>query len=318
VIEDKIEWDNKLTQCDASFLQSFEWGEVLRLSGQKIERVLIENGVAKLMGMLVYKKTIGRRYVFMPYGPLVIGEGSDSEKSWQELVEHVRKSGNIFFKFELEKVGSCPQFVQTKIKLVKDVNPMATMILDLEKTEEEILASFHQKTRYNINLAIRKNLRVAWEKNFSVFWDLMKKTGARDQFALHPEKNYQTAIESLAVSQVIIYSDDVPVATACFWIFNNTCYYLYGASDHEYRQLMAPYLVQWEAIKTAKAKGCKYYDLFGIAPADNPNHRYAGVTRFKSGFNGKIIETPGTFDLPLNNFWYFVYVWSRRLRGLGV
>lgn len=307
-----------LGQFKISFLQSFEWGEVLRASGQDIERVVIKNGDSKLAGMLVYKKTLGHKYVFMPYGPLVAGDGVDSENNWRELLEYIKKNNCIFFKFEPENRNGCPQFVTKKIKLVKDVNPMATMILNLKKTKEEILSSFHPKTRYNLNLAMRKNLRVVWEKNVAVFWELMKKTGGRDNFTLHPYKNYDSVINSQSVRQVIVYKDHIPVATACFWFLNDVCYYLYGASDYDYRQFMAPYLVQWEGILMAQSLGCSQYDLFGVAPKNNPSHRYSGVTRFKSGFNGEVFETPGTFDLPLNGFWYFVYYLSRRLRGREV
>lgn len=328
VIDNKNEWDRLLARFVASFLHSWEWGYVLVISGQKIERILIENNGASLLALLVFKKLpFDKSFVFIPTGPLVAGDEVGNEKNWQELISYVKEKGNIFLKIEPNSIGQLPNFVKRLSKTVKDVNPMATMVLEPSKPVTEILQSFHQKTRYNINLAEKKDLVVKWEKNFSVFWELMKKTGSRDGFALHPGKNYQAAISSPVTRQVTIYSGNIPVATGCFWIFKDTCYYLYGASDHDHRQLMAPYLVQWEAIKMAKGSGCKYYDFFGVAPRINSGseeydydqkHRYAGVTRFKLGFNGIVKETPGTFDLPLNRFWYCVYYLSRRIRGLKV
>ncbi len=329
VIDNKNEWDRLLTCFVASFLHSWEWGCVLVGSGQKIERILIENNGASLLALLVFKSLpFDKKFVFIPTGPLMIGGGVESEKNWQELIAYVKEKGNIFLKIEPNNTELLPKFVKRLSKTVKDVNPMATMVLDLSKSIEEISQALHQKTRYNINLAEKKGLVVKWEKNFPIFWELMKKTGSRDGFALHPGKNYQAAINSPVTRQVTIYSGNIPIATGCFWIFKDTCYYLYGASDHDHRQLMAPYLVQWEAIRMAKGSGCKYYDFFGVAPKISsksdeeydydPKHRYAGVTRFKLGFNGVVKETPGTFDLPLNRFWYCVYYLSRRIRGLKV
>jgi lipid II:glycine glycyltransferase (peptidoglycan interpeptide bridge formation enzyme) len=328
VITDKIEWDGLLTQLSVSFLNSWEWGEVLVNSGQRVERVLVENNKTNLVALLVFKNLpLGRRFVFCPSGPLaVVGEESE-EDNWRELIQYVKEQEAVFLKVEPSGVGQLPEFIKRSIKVVRDVNPMATMVLGLAKSLTEILQSFHQKTRYNINLAERKGVSVKWGKNFPVFWKLMKKTGNRDGFALHPEKNYAVAVNSSSTRQLTVCFNNIPVATGCFWIYKDVCYYLYGASDHDYRQLMAPYLVQWEAIKMAKDAGCKYYDFFGIAPRINsgseeyeydPKQRYAGVTRFKLGFNGQIVETPGTFDLPTNRFWYAVYCLSRRLRGLKV
>lgn len=327
-IDNKTEWDNLLVRFVASFLHSWEWGEVLVGSGQKVERILIENDGASLLALLVFKSMPFRKqFVFVPTGPLVTEGSIGNEKNWQELIRYIKEKRVMFLKIEPNSVEKLPRFVKDMTKVVRDVNPMATMVLDLSKSTDLILQSFHQKTRYNINLAERKDLKIKWEKNFSVFWELMKKTGSRDGFALHPEKNYAAAFNGPATRQVTIYSGNTPVAAGCFWIFKDTCYYLYGASDHEFRQLMAPYLVQWEAIKMAKNENCKYYDFFGVAPkiengkeeySYDPKHRYAGVTRFKFGFNGNIIETPGTFDLPLNRFWYCLYYLSRRVRGLKV
>lgn len=324
-IVEKNDWEKYLTLFKASFLQSWDWGEVLLQSGQKIERIVVENDDATMLALVIFKRLPAKKtFAFIPFGPL---ENKTSEKNWRELIEYVRSKNVVFLKIEPTNLVVVPEFVKQKIHVVKDVNPMATMVLSLEKSILDILKSFHQKTRYNINLAEKKDLVIKWEKNFSVFWKLMQKTGSRDGFALHPEKNYQAAVSSPSVQQLTIYSGDKPIAVGCFWISAGTCYYLYGASDHDYRQLMAPYLVQWEAIKMAKEKECGFYDFFGIASRKDPNskeydydpkHRYAGVTRFKLGFNGTVVETPGTFDIPMNGLWYKLYCLSRRARGLQI
>lgn len=87
--------------------------------------------------------------------------------------------------------------------------------------------------------------------------------------------------------------------------------YLHGASGDEHRELMAPYALQWQAIKLAYDLGIQRYDLFGIS-----SQKWPGVTRFKQGFGGDIVHYPGTFDWPLSRGRYNIYnilrQWRRR------
>jgi lipid II:glycine glycyltransferase (peptidoglycan interpeptide bridge formation enzyme) len=189
----------------------------------------------------------------------------------------------------------------------------------------------HQKTRYNIRLAEKKNVKIVSEKNYETFIALMKKTGERDGFRLHEEKHYRAIFDSNFSLQLTAQVDGKDVATAVFVGSGNTFTYLYGASDHEYRALMAPYLLQWEGMKLGKKMGYTKYDFFGIAPPResrnvnresrelyeyDPKHQYAGVTRFKLGFGGSVVEAPGTFDLILQPGKYKVYQLLRKLRRL--
>ena len=93
--------------------------------------------------------------------------------------------------------------------------------------------------------------------------------------------------------------------------FGNTATYVHGASSNEYRNVMAPYLLQWEVIKIVQEKGYKYYDFYGI-----DEKKWPGVTRFKLGFSGNIVEYPGTFDLAFDNLWYNMYKVLRKIRRL--
>ena len=181
----------------------------------------------------------------------------------------------------------------------------------------------HHKTRYNIRLAQKKGLVVKKERNFDVFFDLMKQTAKRDGFRLHSKKHYQAIFASDIVRQITIYNDNTAIAVGVFVAFGDTFTYLYGASNHECRALMAPYLIQWEGIQMAKSAGCKFYDFFGIAPGErnlageyeyDKGHQYAGVTRFKLGFGGEVSVAPGTIDLVTNLPKYRLYQAVRWLR----
>lgn len=319
-IIDKEEWDRLATNAGASFLQSFEWGEILKSLGQEVERVVAENSGQIALSQIVYKRIpLGMRYVQIHKGPAVSGNGA---LALDELMEYWREKGCVFARLEPANLNFFSQKVYHQLKLIRDINPPATFVLDLRRDLDDILKSFHHKTRYNINLASRKNLTVSHEKNFESFWNLFVKTGERDNFLLHPKKTYAAAIASPAVQQITIYNGKIPLASVCIFSFNKIAYYLYGASDHEYRQLMAPYLAQWEAIKWAKESGHMIYDFFGVAPnvskatghyEYDSRHRYAGVSRFKVGFNAQYREEPGTFDLPLRPAVYYLYQLIRKV-----
>lgn len=312
-IKNSIEWNNFILPQKVIFAQSFEWGEILIAEGKKLERVVIDE---KLFGQFVYSNLIfDWKYVFCPKGPV----GNLDKTSLDNLIEYFKKQGVVFLRIEPNDKIDHPNLVKTI-----DVNPHATLILDLQKSEEEILAGMHPKTRYNIRLAQKKNLVVKEGKNLEIFLELMKKTGDRDNFRLHETRHYEEILKSDFSKQLIVYSEGTPVATAVFVGFGETFTYLFGASDHEYRQLMAPNLLQWSAIVQAKNSGYKYYDFFGVAPKINnggeyefdTEHQYGGVSRFKIGFGGKYVEAPGTFDLVVDKPKYYFYKFLRKLRRI--
>ena len=92
----------------------------------------------------------------------------------------------------------------------------------------------------------------------------------------------------------------------CF--FGQTATYLHGASDYNFRQIMASHLLQWQAICQVKSQGLKYYDFYGI-----DEKKWPGVTRFNKGFTGQEITYPGAFDLVFQPGWYKIYNLARRV-----
>jgi lipid II:glycine glycyltransferase (peptidoglycan interpeptide bridge formation enzyme) len=97
--------------------------------------------------------------------------------------------------------------------------------------------------------------------------------------------------------------------------FGDTATYLHGASSRERRELMAPHLLHWTAMMDAKSWGFRTYDFWGVAPEGVEGHSWAGITRFKRGFGGKYVAYPGTYDVPVDRFWYGLYAATQKLRG---
>ena len=313
------------------FCQSFEWEEILSREGKNIERLVVfDDDEPIAMALVEYQNILfGWRYAFCPKGPVFskkLKVASEKEEAYSAILDYLREKKCIFFRMEPFAIEALIQNSKFQILKSIDVNPRATLILDMNKTPEDLLSRMHQKTRYNINLAQKKNLRVSDDKNADLFMNLMKQTAKRDKFRLHDERHYHEIIFSPLTQQLTVYFESKPIATAVFAGFGDTFTYIFGASDYEYRSLMAPYLIQWEGVKMGQRYGYKFYDFFGVAPRINKQeekdytfdskHQYAGVTRFKQGFGGEYFETPGTFDLEITPWKYKIYKFLRAIRRI--
>ncbi|MBU1290003.1 aminoacyltransferase [Patescibacteria group bacterium] len=306
----KEEWNRFIIKNGGGFLQSYQWGEFQKAFGRKIWRVEIGNDLKALV--IKHRLPLRRNYLYCPRGPVI-------QRTINLFLEKVReigkREGSIFLKTE--------PFFNSKIlgndfiKSEKEIQPSRTIILDISKSEEDLLEQMSQKTRYNIRLSQRKGVIIkeaASDKALAInsFLKLLKKTTEKDGFRAHPEKYYQKMFDFLgkegSVKLFLAKHRKKVVAAALFSFFGETAVYLHGASDYDARQLMAPHLIQWQAILEAKKNGLKYYDFGGI-----DEKKWPGVTRFKKGFGGQETVYPGAFDLIFKPWWYSVYNIARKV-----
>lgn len=175
--------------------------------------------------------------------------------------------------------------------------PEATRILDLTLDDDALLAQMKPKGRYNIRLAQRHDIE-ARDGDVGAFHALLKRTGARDGFGIHPERHYRAFLEHVPGAFLLLAyhprtSETEPVAGLLGVVWGTTGIYYYGASDERHRALMAPYVLQWEAMHRCKAAGATRYDLLGVAPeGSDEKHAWAGITNFKEKFGGTLISYP--------------------------
>ncbi|GJQ53128.1 MAG: hypothetical protein HKUEN02_19750 [Anaerolineaceae bacterium] len=198
-----------------------------------------------------------------------------------------------------------------------------TVVIDLHPTEDELLARMKQKTRYNIRLAEKKgvSLRVGKLGDLPILYKMYAETSVRDGFVIRGEEYYQTVwetfmqanVETLKRSNVpaceplIAEVNSEPVAAIFVFYFAGRAYYVYGMSRDVHREKMPTYLLQWEAMKRAKARGCTAYDLWGAPEVFDESDSMWGVYRFKEGLGGKVVRTLGAWDFAPNQFWYRMY-----------
>lgn len=204
-----------------------------------------------------------------------------------------------------------------------------TVLIDLRHSEE-LLARMKQKTRYNIRLAERKGvtLRIGTSNDFDMIYKMYAETSVRDGFVIRNEEYYKTVwstfmanaqssvsnLQPLITNYQLPFTESLiagvnnePVAAIFVFYFAGRAYYVYGMSRAIHREKMPTYLLQWEAMKRAKAKGCTVYDLWGAPDVFDESDSMWGVYRFKEGLGGKVLRTLGAWDFAPNPLWYKLY-----------
>jgi peptidoglycan pentaglycine glycine transferase (the first glycine) len=188
-----------------------------------------------------------------------------------------------------------------------------TMLIDLDNSEDELLAAMKQKTRYNVRLAKRKgvSVRQGGPADFPLLYQMYAETSVRDGFVIRSEDYYsqvwQTFYEAGLLKPLVAEVEGQPVAALMLFIFREQAWYIYGMSRDLHREKMPNYLLQWEAMRAAKAAGCEVYDLWGAPDEFTERDPMWGVYRFKQGLAAYEVRHIGAWDLPLQPFTYAAY-----------
>lgn len=325
-------WDEFVSQSkNGSFLQSWNWGQLEKKEGKKIWRFISfkdQDQKNVNMTMLLVKNSLplGYSFLYSPMGP-VMGLDNLHLQIGKELMAKIyaisKEEKAIFLRFEPKTDEN--EKIPIGFEKGPAIQPRDTQVLDISKSEDEILAQMHSKTRYNIRLAERKgvSIRISQnnQKDIDDFYDLVEETSARERIVPHSKEHYQGILSVLGSDMAKLFIAEYKnqaIASAIGIFYGNRCVYVHGASSSEFRNLMAPHLMQWEMIKTAKSQNYKYYDFGGIAPdkADE-NHPWAGITRFKKSFGGYSEHYLGSIDFPYRQGLYNLYLLRRKLKGRG-
>ena len=286
------------------------WDEFQKAVGNKTW-ILKTDGAQALV--IRHTMSFGLSWLEVPRGPLFT-----DEESLKAILKEIRKlamrEAAIFVRMSSYTEMRIEGFGLMDAKT--DKHPQHSLILDLGLSEEEILDQMKQKGRYNIKLAEKHDVTVEHGGDLDSWYIMLQKTCSRDGFRIHPKEHYKKMLELLGDDTELIVAkyQDRMIAGGIFVYLDGWAIYYYGAADYNYRNLMAPYAVQWEAIKTAKMKGCSHYDFLGIAPDDSVDHLWAGVTSFKKKFGGKMVEYAKAREIVLKPFWYFIYGLRKSIR----
>ncbi len=315
-----------------------EGGEI---SGYEFQEVGYMDGQQPLAAAILLSRSVpifksNKRFsiLYAPKGPLLMDWGNQVLRGrvLQDIGRFAKQRGAIFVKIDPdvrlgvgdpEEQGSYQDPVGREVvaelnaygwKLSADqIQFRNTVIIDLRPSEEELLAQMKQKTRYNVRLAKRKGVRVRRGSlvDLDELYRMYAETSLRDGFSIRERSYYMTAwehfVEASMAEPLIAEVEGEAVAGLVIFVFGKKAWYLYGMSRDVHREKMPNYLLQWEAMRWAKAAGCEEYDLWGAPDVFNSADSMWNVYRFKKGLGGQVVRHIGAWDLHVRPFIFWMY-----------
>ncbi|HEY5729195.1 MAG TPA: peptidoglycan bridge formation glycyltransferase FemA/FemB family protein [Anaerolineales bacterium] len=348
-------WNSLISRLPSPhFLQTYEWVQVKVKYGwsplyavwTEDKFLVTDNQVPitnhYLAAALILKRQIIRSgfaarlsVLYSPKGPLLDwADESLRTRVLNDLQSFAKKQGAVFLKCDPdvvlgtgvpEREDDAPenngQAVMSELKRrgweysSDQIQFKNTVLIDLNPSEEDMLARMKQKTRYNIRLATKKGvtLRIGKKEDLGMLYKMYAETSVRDGFVIRDEGYYKTVWSLFMNSNeptcepLIAEVDGEPVAAIFVFYFAGRAYYVYGMSRSVHREKMPTYLLQWEAMKRAKAMGCTVYDLWGAPEVFDESDSMWGVYRFKEGLGGEVVRTLGAYDFAPSPLWYKMY-----------
>jgi lipid II:glycine glycyltransferase (peptidoglycan interpeptide bridge formation enzyme) len=335
------DWNERIVGLPgASILQTRQWAELKSQYGwESIYRVYQDpNGQLEAAALVLVRSVrlagvFSFRVMYVPRGPLMNWDDSSLRSRVLDDLQRLAKDhGAIFIKIDADlelgqgvpgeesawenPVGQAVvedlsrrgwQFSQEQIQFRN------TVLLGLEGEEDSLLARMKQKTRYNIRLAAKKgvNVRVGDEKDFADLFRIYAETSLRDGFVIRDEEYYlrlwKLFLQAEMLTPLIAQVEGETVAAVMLFHFGGRAWYIHGMSRDAHREKMPNYLLQWEAMRHAKASGCQIYDLWGAPDDFNESDSMWGVFRFKEGLGGRVSRTLGAWDYPTHPLIYKLY-----------
>jgi peptidoglycan pentaglycine glycine transferase (the first glycine) len=332
-VEDRERWNDVVARLPcAHVLQSHEWGVFKSRHGWQPSRLLFLRGAEPVAAASI----LMRRAPGAPWGVMYVPKGPVLDYDDHDLV------AGVFARLEEIAAEQRAIFVKVDPDIAADRTDVArlieqdgwrasseqiqfrsTLLVDLRRPEEELLAAMRGKWRYNVRLASRKGVEVhlGGIDDLPLLYQMYIATSARDEFIIRPYSYYADAwntFVSRGLAQLFLarYGEEV-LAGLMLFRFGDRAWYMYGASTDRHRSLMPNYLLQWEAMKWARAQGHSVYDMWGAPDELDKSDPMWGVYRFKSGFGGEFSSSLGAFDYPISRALYSAYtVVKPRFLGL--
>jgi peptidoglycan pentaglycine glycine transferase (the first glycine) len=331
------EWNRLLAAFpDAHPLQSWTWGAFKGRWGWSARPLILQVNEANQpqAAALLLKRPLPRLpycILYVPRGPLLdYGDARLRRLVLNQLEQIARQERAIFVKIDPAVVqaydlDSEPRLSPTGAAVRRELEERGwrfsadqiqfrnSVTLDLELSEEELLARMKQKTRYNIRLASRKGvtIRAGSPDDFNAFFSMYATTAVRDGFTIRPQAYYLdiwSQFQAAGQGQLLLAEYEGQLLGGVFLVaYGRQAIYMYGASSELERPRMPNYLLQWEAIRWAKAAGYRLYDMWGAPDEFVETDRLWGVWRFKSGFNGQVVGQIGAWDYSSRPALYWLY-----------
>lgn len=308
----------------AGFHQSFPWAKFQQEIGWESYKIgIFSSEEDKLVGGAIvfeFSFSDGTSFLYIPEGPILdFSDEKTLHLQWtifeialHSIVKVNKKEKTTHIRIE-PRTSNCPDWFLSKFRKAPiNLQPKHTQVVDLTRTEEEILAGMKQKGRYNLNLATKKGVKVNKIEDFSTgeidtFYNLYSQTMDRNKFDGKNRAFFLSYLKNCKEFSTFYQADfeGKILAAAIIINYGSRTTYMYGASSNEMKELMAPYLLHCEIMKEAKKEGHTEYDLWGIhVSVDDKDHDWHGITRFKKQFGGEQLDFVGAYDYVLQEDLY--------------
>jgi peptidoglycan pentaglycine glycine transferase (the first glycine) len=334
-VADAGAWDRTLLALpNPHVLQSWAWGEFKARHGWSASRLLFQQEGQVVASASVLQRKLPRlplSILYVPKGPALDWTDAGLVARVLAQLEHVaRQRRALFLKIDPDlyypdealpfspRPRCAPEIAQLLASRGwrfsgEQIQFRNTLLLDLDRAEEELLAAMKQKTRYNIRLAMRRGVTVreGTASEIDTFYQLYAETSRRDGFPIRPPEYYHDAwgsfLEKGLAHLLLAEAEGETVAGLILFAFGPTAWYMYGASSDRHRRHMPNQILQWEAIRRAREAGCTLYDLWGAPDELDESDPMWGVVRFKLGLGGELARGLGAWDFPANRTGYGFY-----------
>jgi len=329
-ITDPALWNSTLASLPlAHVLQTWEWGQFKSRHGWTPSYLLWNTSPCGDMSprptvaALVLRRQLGHLpqcVMYVPKGPAMDYHNTLLvDQVLADLESFARRSRAIFIKIDPDLDPQLQLFSMLRagrsewIESAQQIQFRNTMEIDLARSEKELLAAMHQKTRYNIRLAQKRGVTVrpGTLADLELLYAMYNETARRDRFIIRPVDYYRDAWGSFIAAglaqPLIAEAEGVPVGAIILFRFAGRAYYFYGMSRDLHRDRMPNHLLQWEAMRWARAQGCAVYDMWGAPDTLSESDPMWGVYRFKQGFGGRFVQHVGAWDYRASRLLYWLY-----------
>ena len=304
-------WNDLAGSSEGSgFMQSWEWSEFKEAEGAKVERLGIFDDGQLIAGAIVYRveTSLGVSPLAMPHGPVLPWNDAARAEACFNLLKKklgsmAERTGSPLARFE-PFIFSRPAFLGQALRAPLDLVPTPTLLVGLGSDDAGLLAAMTQKGRYNVRLAERRGVEVVSSGTNDLtgdFHELFELTCSRHSFNGEPVGFFNRLTDALGpagMARTYLASyQGMPAAAAVAVFFGGRATYLYGGTSPFLRHTMASYAMHWRIMRDARDRGLRLYDMYGIAPEDQPHHPYAKFSAFKARFGGTMVRPIGAQDI---------------------
>lgn len=331
-IKDKRIWEDFVINKDpGSFLQSWNWGETHKNLGENIHRKgFFKND--ELVGVMQLIKQSAKRgpHLLLPGGPLIDFLNERLRSAFVNEITQVCRQEKVWF------VRARPELLNTRsnqdlfknlgfIKAPMHLHAENTWVVDIDKTDEDLLYQMRKNTRYSVRKSLEQELEVEIVNDPSkvnILHELQKQTVERHGFVGFEKELFYEQLSNFGKDDqaaLFLVKDKKSVVhvAAVIIFYGKHAFYHHSASTQQSRDNYASYFLQWKVMQEARRRGCNRYNMWGVAPnKDDRSHRFYGVTIFKTGFGGKRIDWLPAQDYRINILYWMTYGFEhlRKLR----